>query len=79
MKREVISEAVNNISEEYRAEALESHNREVVSGSGNIYAAIEGRMSVRDAEPEETVLVTLESEPVEYVTPEGSEESFVEE
>ncbi len=100
MKREVISEAVNNISEEYRAEALESHNREVVSGSGNMkkkivtiavvaalitalgvttYAAIEGRMSVRDAEPEETVLVTLDSELEEYVTPEGSEESFVEE
>ena len=100
MKREVISEAVNNISEEYRAEALESHNHEVVSGSGNMkkkivavaiaaavttalgvtaYAAISGRMSVRDAEPEETILVTQESELVEYTSPEGSEESFVEE
>ncbi|SMC37262.1 hypothetical protein SAMN06296952_0779 [Oscillospiraceae bacterium] len=36
MKREVISEALNNISEEYRAEALEMHSLEVVSGPGNM-------------------------------------------
>jgi hypothetical protein len=36
MKREVISEALNNISEEYRAEALEMHSLEVVSGPKNM-------------------------------------------
>ena len=32
MKREVISEAMSNISEEYRAEALQLHDPEVISG-----------------------------------------------
>ena len=36
MKREVISEALNNISEEYRVEALQLHDPEVVSGSQNM-------------------------------------------
>ena len=36
MKREVISEAMSNIAEEYRAEALEMHSLEVVSGPGNM-------------------------------------------
>ena len=36
MKREVIEEAMSNISEEYIAEALELHDPEVVSGSGNM-------------------------------------------
>ena len=36
MKREVIEEALSNISEEYIAEALDLHDPEVVSGSGNM-------------------------------------------
>ena len=36
MKREIISEAMSNIAEEYRAEALELHDPEVVSGSKNM-------------------------------------------
>ena len=36
MKREVIEDAMSNISEEYIAEALELHDPEVVSGSGNM-------------------------------------------
>lgn len=36
MKREVISEAMSNISEEYRAEALQLHDPEVISGQKNM-------------------------------------------
>lgn len=101
MKREVITEAMNNISENYRLEALELHNLEVSEVNTvskkisckkllvicvaaavtfaigvTAYAAVSGRLSIREPEPDETISFDIPAFDVEATNSGGEEVIF---
>ena len=101
MKREVISDAMRNISEDYRLEALELHNPEisevntmrtnksskkflVVGVAAALtcaigvmtYAAVSGRLNIREPEPNETISIEYPAYDIEAVNDAGEIETI---